>query len=109
MKIVRIRYLTLLPLRQDLLRVFPNWDGTAEDIADNLKKRHCKIKVKRNATTGVLIHADVYLLVKDTFTLPLWVQGTLVLSNVEPYEHGWLGHETPVPDPPYEEPEENIS
>lgn len=128
MQTLRIRYTTLLPLRQDLQRVFPNCgrklDGTfdaalaKDDISDAVKKRHAFIKIVRDLVTdpvtGAVIsntfkHIDVYALVRDSFTVPTWLQGTVKPhTELDPYTHVFMGHEVPVPDSPDEEPEEPI-
>jgi len=89
MKIIRVRYVQITPLREDLERAFPTWDGTREDLTDHLENRHAYIKVYRNEQ-GQRTHADVYMLVKDTFSLPNWVQGTEIKN--EPHDHEFLGH-----------------
>ena len=110
MKIVRVRYLALLPLRQDLQRIFPNWDGTRQDIEDSLKKRHVYVKrVPMSEIDGSLKHFDVYALVRDSFSPPLWLQGVVTPhSDLDPYSHRWQGHEVKVDDAANEEPDNEV-
>lgn len=118
MQIIRVRYLSRPPLVDDLKRIFPRWgrreDGTfdpalaREDISSLRKKRHAFIKVVRNEDE-TLKHIDVYALVRDTFMPPLWLQGIVTIhTDLDPFTHTWLGHETPVPDAADEEPDNEV-
>lgn len=97
-KIVRIKYITALTLRQDFQRAFPDWDGTKEDISDAIGHRHVRIKVYRDSVTGVRTHAIVYLLVRQAFTVPAWIQGEVLLDNDvdDPVDHYFMGHEPEI-------------
>lgn len=118
MKTIRIRYLLPLPLRQDMQRVFPQWgrkeDGTfdaalaKDDISDATKKRHAFVKIVRNVN-GTLKHLDVYALVRDSFTPPLWLQGIVTPhTTLDPFTHVWQGHEVKVDDAANEAPDNEI-
>lgn len=99
MKIVRVKYTQALPLREDFLRAFPDWDGTRADISDAIGNRHVHIKEFRDQD-GIRTHIIVYMLVRDAFQLPAWVQG-IELSPTDvnhPIDHYFMGHENPVPD-----------
>lgn len=118
MQTIRIRYLTALPLRQDMQRVFPQWgrkeDGTfdialaKDDITDTLKKRHAFVKIVRNVNE-TLKHIDVYALVRDSFVAPLWLQGIVTPhTELDPFTHGWMGHEERVLDAVDEAPDDEV-
>lgn len=120
MKTIRIRYLSALPLRQDIQRVFPNWgrkeDGTfdpslaKDDISDALKKRHAHIKIVRDTVTQALLHIDVYAMVRDSFIVPSWLQGTVTPhTDLDPFTHMFQGHRVRVLDSANEALEEVIT
>lgn len=116
MKIVRIKYIPPLgPLVQDLERIFPEYAPITAALIDSLggilinstKKRFVFVKEFRNPDTGVRTHVIVYALVRDSFAVPIWVQG-VELSDVDvsnPINHHFLGHEQRVMDDPNEAPE----
>lgn len=109
MKQIRIRYTTLLDLKEDMQKAFPNWGGNRQTVTYALKKRNMFINPVRDAVTNALLHIDVYVLVRDSFTVPLWIQGVEVPhSDVDPFTHVWQGHEVAVPDDLNEEPEETL-
>lgn len=108
MKIIRVRYTALLPLRQDFQRIFPDWDGTKADISDALKKRHVFVKVVRNVN-NTLKHLDVYALVRDTFIPTLWLQGVVTPpTDLDPFTHLFQGHQVKVDDAPNEAPDNEV-
>lgn len=101
---------------QDLQRVFPNIEVTAATLRERhgilvyrRKKRFAYVKEFFNEA-GTRTHCIVYTLVRDSFTLPLWVQGELILPDDvnNPVDHYFMGHEVPVPDPPGTEPEDEV-
>ena len=91
----------------DLDRIFPNLAPlTAAKIEERggmlsyrEKKRRCYVKAHRNEL-GTITHVIIHALVRDRFTLPLWIQGTLLdpLDVLNPIDHYFMGHETHVPD-----------
>ena len=118
MKIVRVRYIPPLgPMVQDLQRVFPELPITGQYLQNvggilinPAKKRFVYLKDKFNEQ-GVRTKVIAYMLVKDSFTVPAWVQGT-VLDPLDPddvIDHWFLGHEILMPDDPNEAPEEVIA
>jgi hypothetical protein len=118
MKIVRVKYIPPLgPLIQDLQRVFPQYTITAQFLdsqggilIDTEKKRFVYVKEFRDEV-GTRTKVIVYMLARDTFQVPNWVQGT-VLAEIdlatEPIDHWFMGHEIPVPDNSNETPDDLI-
>ena len=118
MKIIRVKYVPPLgPLIQDLQRVFPELPITAQYLdsqggilINQEKKRFVYVKEFRDEA-GTRTKVIVYMLARDSFQVPDWVQGQ-VLGDLDldehPIDHYFLGHEIPVPDDPNEEPEEEI-
>ena len=117
MKLVRVRYnVPLAPMIQDLQRIFPELNVTAQSIeaaggllTNTAKKRFVYVKEFRNAQ-GTRTHCVVYSLVRDSFEVPNWIQGT-VLNEADvnnPVDHHFMGHESRVFDSPNEPLEEAI-
>jgi len=112
MKIVRVKYVPPLgsTLIVDLQRVFPEWDGVKSEIDGHLKKRHAYAKEFRNEL-GQRTHVIVYMLAKDSFVVPQWIQGQ-VLTELDivqhPIDHYFMGNENPTPDSDDEAPDEGI-
>lgn len=91
MRIIHLRYLTRATLVEDLQRAFPRWDGGRDELEDALAERHAHIKIERDPITGTPLAADVYLLVRDDFVLPAWVQGIELTGQ---RTHTFLGYDT---------------
>lgn len=117
MKVIRIKYVPPLTLMiQDLERVFPNYAPITATLLGSLggflfnpiKKRF--VFVKEKFQNGVRTHVIVYALVRDSFVVPNWVQGTELdpLDPVDVIDHWFMGHEVPTPDDPNEPLEEEI-
>jgi hypothetical protein len=120
MKIVRVKYTAPYgPMIQDLERVFPEYAPITAGLLQSLggflinpaKKRFVYLQ-EFYSELGVRTKVVVYALVRDSFTVPAWIQGQ-VLKEIdlatEPVLHQFLGHEIPVPDNPNEPPEEVIA
>lgn len=120
MKIIRIKYIPPLgPLVQDLERIFPEYapitaakiDALGGILINSQKKRFVYVKEFRNPDTGVRTKVIVYALVRDSFNVPLWIQGQELREidlDTEPINHQFMGHEIPVPDPEGTEPEDEV-
>ena len=118
MKIVRVKYIPPLgPMIQDLQRVFPEQTINATTlqamggiITNAEKKRFVYVKEFVNES-GQRTKAIVYALVRDTFQMPNWVQGT-VLAEIdlatEPIDHWFMGHEIPIADSPDTPPDNEV-
>src|SRR5688500_4814322 len=112
MKIVRVKYVTPLgPMIQDLERIFPELapitaaylESVGGILINSNKKRFVYLKEFRDEA-GVRTKVIAYALVRDSFTVPSWIQGQ-VLNDIDinnPIDHQFLGHEIPVPDNPNE-------
>ena len=117
MKIVRVKYIPPLgPLIQDLQRVFPEQTITAQYLdsqggilINQAKKRFVFVKEFRDEA-GTRTKVIVYMLARDSFQVPDWVQGQVLdpLDPTEVIDHYFMGHEIPVPDDPNEEPDDEI-
>ena len=118
MKIVRVKYIPPYPpMIADLQRVFPQYTINGAFLAaqggiliDSEKKRFVYIKEFLNED-GTRKHAVVYMLARDSFQMPAWIQGQ-ELNEIDldqhPIDHFFMGHEIPVPDDPNEEPDDEI-
>lgn len=117
MKVARVRYnVPLGPMIQDLQRVFSNQVVNAANLqaAGGIlmwpeKKRFAYVKEKFDAN-GNRIAAVVYALVRNSFVMPNWIQGTVLnpLDVNNPIDHYFMGHEVDTEDDPNDEPEEEI-
>jgi hypothetical protein len=115
MKVVRIRYGdTPALVVADARRFFRDDTITMASLRRDgavllEKKRFGIIKEKFNEL-GSRTKIILIILVRDTFIMPLWIQGVVIQVNdlTDPIDHHWLGHEIPVPDDPTETPEEAI-
>lgn len=118
MKVARVRYnVPLGSMIQDLSMVFPNQTVNAATLAAQggvliypEKKRFAYVKEKFNES-GTRIACIVYALVRNSFVMPNWIQGTVLdpLDVNNPIDHYFMGHEIDTEDDPNEEPEEEIN
>lgn len=89
MKVIGLRYSTGAKLREDVQRAFPNWDGDKSDVPAWLDN-HCFAKGRVRDENNVVLGFDIYLLVRDNFELPNWIQGVEI--PYEEHQHKFLGY-----------------
>lgn len=89
MRVVAIRYSTGAKLKDDVQRAFPNWDGDKQDIPEWLDN-HCFAKGRVRDENDVVLGFDIYLLVRDDFRIPVWIQGIEIPR--EQHQHTFLGY-----------------
>jgi len=73
------------------------------------KKRYGRM-VEKFDVNGVRTKIILMIFVRDTFNMPIWIQGVTIQDNDinDPNDHYWMGHEIPVADDPNEIPEDEV-
>jgi hypothetical protein len=84
-KIVGVRYPTIESLEEDCKKAFPAWDGVSHEV-ENV----CFVKGEVFDENGVSLGFDGYLILRDEFILPDWIQGELIPQSE--YRHTFLGY-----------------
>lgn len=88
MRTLHLRYLVKATLIEELLGLFPDWDGVTRDITG--MDIHAYFKTEYDPETGLPTSYDVYLLIPEEsdYTPPL--TGTLLAGQAT---HYFMGHD----------------
>jgi len=114
MKVLRIRYDGPAAVVADAKRFFRDDTITMASMRNAgghvalVEKKRFGLMREKFDENGVRTKIILIILVRDTFNMPVWIQGVIIQENdiTDPMDHYWMGHEIPVPDDANEPPED---